>query len=247
MYTRLNHLNVTLSHNATLSAVTDVSKLHKMPIQTWISEGVTFKFAGDNVDKMKGVRDIRIDHQSELQHMYSLLAVRSRAPAAAASDESSTVDFGSLQPSAFLPSFDDIKAIKSNLVVLVSRIICRNIKALSFLSSAIPAHTAHTYSKEMAKKSEVIVLDVLMKNEIKHGDMVEIMQAMQEFLGDGFPPGNKVLSGGDQVTVERQVNAKRHLMDGDTPHDRLDEFEIQTEDWHTNVFSWCKLAIKLSI
>ena len=71
MYTRLNHLNVTLSYNATLSAVTDVSKLHKMPIQTWISEGVTFKFAGDNVDKMKGVTDIRIDHQSELQHMYS--------------------------------------------------------------------------------------------------------------------------------------------------------------------------------
>ena len=185
---------------------------------------------------------------SRLEALYSLPAVRSRvplSPAAAASDESSMVDFGSLQPSAFLPSFDDIKAIKSNLVVLVSRIICRNIKALSFLSSAIPAHIAHTYSKEMAKKSEVIVLDVLMKNEIKHGDMVEIMQAMQEFLGDGFPPGNKVLSGGDQVTVERQVNAKRHLMDGDTPHDRLDEFEIQTEDWHT-LMSFLGVSLQLN-
>ena len=71
--------------------------------------------------------------------------------------------------------------------------------------------------------------------------MVEIMQAMQEFLNDGFPPGNQVLSGGDQVTVERQVNVERHLMDGDTPHDHLDEFEgdlnpVDTEDSLSNLF-----------
>ena len=41
-----------------------------------------------------------------------------------------------------------------------------------------------------------------------------------------------MLCGGDQLTCERQVGAKRHMMDGDTPSDRLDEFEIQTEDWH---------------
>ena len=154
--------NVTLSCNTTLSAVTDVSKLHKMPIQDWVLEGVTFKFVGDNVDKMKRVRDIRVNHQSELQYMYSLLVVHScvpLSPAAADSDGSSTVNFGSLQPSAFLPSFDDIKAIKSKLVVLVSPIIYRHIKTLSFLSNMIQTHIAHTYSKEVAK-------NVLMKNEL---------------------------------------------------------------------------------
>ena len=72
MYTRLNHVNVSLGYNATLAAVTEVSKLHKVPLQQWI--GVTFKFVG-NVDKMKGVR---VEHQAELQHMYSMLVVRSR-------------------------------------------------------------------------------------------------------------------------------------------------------------------------
>ena len=60
VYTRLNHLNVSLSYNATLAAVTEVSKLHKVPLQQWIAEGVTFKFVGDNVDKSKEVRDIRL-------------------------------------------------------------------------------------------------------------------------------------------------------------------------------------------
>ena len=63
--------------------------------------------------------------------------------------------------------------------------------------------------------------------------MHDIMHAMQGYLGEDFPPDQRVLSGGDQLTCERQVGAKRHMMDGDTSKDRLDEFEIQTEDWHT--------------
>ena len=62
--------------------------------------------------------------------------------------------------------------------------------------------------------------------------MLDIMQAMQGYLGENIPPDRRVLSGGDQLTCERQVGSKKHMMDGDTPRDRLDEFKIQTEDWH---------------
>jgi len=212
--------------------VTEVSKLHKVPLQQWIAEGVTFKFVGDNVDKKKGVRDIRVDHQSELQHMYSMLVVRSRVPSPPLDARSAVSDFGSLQPSDFLPTAEDIKAIQDNLVVLVSRILCQNMKHLSFILRVVPAHVTHQYSEENAKKSDVIVLDVLMKNEAKNADMLEIMQAMQGYLGEDFLPDQRVLSGGDQLTCERQLGSKRHMMDGDTSRDRLDEFEIQTEDWH---------------
>lgn len=39
----------------TLAAVTEVSTLHKVPLDQWIAQGVTFKFVGNNVDKKKGV------------------------------------------------------------------------------------------------------------------------------------------------------------------------------------------------
>ena len=196
VYTRLNHVNVSLSYNATLSAVTEVSRLHKVPLQQWIAEGVSFKFVGDNVDKMKGVRDIRVDHQPELQHMYSIMAVRSRVQSPPDA-RLSTGSFGLLQPSAFLPTVHDVRAIQDNLVVLVSRIVCHNMKHLSFLSKVVPAHITHQYSEEMAKKSDVIVLDVLIKNETRNADMLEIMQAMQGYLGEDFPLDQRVLSGGD--------------------------------------------------
>ena len=145
------------------------------------------------MDKKKGVRDIRTDHRSELQHMYSMLVVLSRI--LSTPDARSLVSgFGSLQPSAFLPTVQDVKAIQDNLVVVIRRILCQNMKHLSFILKVVPAHITHRYSEEMAKKSDVIVLDVLMKNEAKNADMLDIMQAMQGYLAEDFPSNQRVLS-----------------------------------------------------
>ena len=61
-----------------LKVVTEISESMQAPIAKWVEKGVTFKFVGDNVDKHRGVRDIRSDNHSKLIHMYSLLAVKSR-------------------------------------------------------------------------------------------------------------------------------------------------------------------------
>lgn len=65
-------------------------------------------------------------------------------------------------------------AVQSNLVVLVSIILTEYIDDLVPLHKAVPNHILHKYSKEMAMKSEVVVLDVMMKNEAKHSDMIDI-------------------------------------------------------------------------
>ena len=39
----------------------------------------------------------------------------------------------------------------------------------------------------MSKKSEVAVLDVLMKNEEKHKDMLDIPNTYQGYLGEDYP------------------------------------------------------------
>ena len=48
VYSRLNHLSVTISYCAVLKLVTKISKLHQGPINAWIGEGACFKFVGDN-------------------------------------------------------------------------------------------------------------------------------------------------------------------------------------------------------
>lgn len=108
------------------------------------------------------------------------------------------------------------------------------------MSKSVPQHIQHKYSMEMGNKSEVIVLDVLMKNEANRSDMIDIMKCMQNYLGKEYPSERRVPSGGDQLTCERQVGAQRHTMDGDTVQDRLGLLEPVTEDWHCLV---CLLSV----
>ena len=234
VYTRLNQLNITTSYTDTLKAVNDVSCIHKVPLQQWIADGITFKFVGDNVDKKKGVRDIRSDHQGKLHHMFSMLLVRDRILAPPlTSPQKQPPGLSSLKISSLLPTPDDVKAIHKHLEVLVSRVLCKYMKPLAFLAKVVPSHIQHKYSQQTAQKSETVVLDVVMKNEAKHSDMLDIMKVQQAYLGDTFPGDKQVLSGGDQLTCERQRCARRHMMDANTPRERLQLLEPVVEDWHT--------------
>lgn len=146
----------------------------------------------------------------------------------------------SLLNAFFLPSKDDIRCVKSNLIVIVSCILTRYIHTLSPLSKSVQKHILHKYSNQISRKSEVVVLNVLMKNETKHSDMIDIMSTMQGYLGKEYPHECRVASGGDQLTYERQIGAQWHVVDGNTPEEQLRLLQPQSEDWHCLV---CMLTV----
>ena len=199
------------------SLMEQVSSMHTLPLGKWTEDGAVIKFGGDNVDKQCKVRDVRSDNQGEMLHMYSVLVGKSRTPAPSLSHSSHVSKLSQVPSSSFLPTCDDVHKVKANLVIIVSRVLTQYITALTPLSKAIPKHITHRYSTEMSKKSEVVVLDVLMKNETKHADMIDIMNTMQDYLGSDYDEERRVLSGGDQVTCERQIGSQKHMMCGNTP------------------------------
>ena len=189
------------------------------------------------------MRDIRGDFHGEMKHMNSMIVVRSRV-ASRQIEPGPHFNLESLRPNMVLPTIDDVHQIKKNLIVLVSRILCRYINCLSSFSGAVLSHIPHAHSDLMASKSETLVLDVVAKNEAHHSDMLDIMKMLQGYLGEGFPSDRQVLSGGDQLTCERQVCARRHMMDGNNPRDRLALLEPVCEDWHCLM---CFLGVSLHL
>ena len=135
----------------------------------------TFKFIGDNLDKKVGVSNERLDHHGKMEHMFSILAVRSRLPQLSLSHTGQVTDVMSLPWESLLPTQNDIGRVKKNLVVLVSRMLTKYFKSLSPLSKAVPQHISHQHSAQWSKKSEVVVLDVLMKNEAQGSDILDII------------------------------------------------------------------------
>lgn len=142
-------MNATISYKATVSAVSEISKCRKVPISSWIDEGAQFKFVGDNVDKKKGVRDLRADSHGEMKHMFSMIAVKSRI-SSNLTQPAVNCNLESLTPDMVLPSADDVSQIKRNLIVLVSRIICQYIQCLSSFAGAVVTHIPHAHSQKMA-------------------------------------------------------------------------------------------------
>ena len=103
--------------------VGEVNQIHEVPLQQWIENDVMFKFCGDNVDKKRGVRDVRSDNQATILHMYSLLVGRSHIPGISLSRTGQVAKVSPLPSECFLPTQSDVNAAKENLVVLVSRIL----------------------------------------------------------------------------------------------------------------------------
>ena len=165
-------------------------------------------------------------------HMFSILADRSRTPAPELPFTGQLSRLAETPPEFFLPTESDVAAVKKNLTAKVGRILTEYFHTLARFSKVVPKHILHMYSAEMSMKSDVVVLGILMKNESKRKDMIDIMKTLQGYLGDQYPDDRPVLSGGDQLTVEREVGAQRHLMCGDTPRDRLELLKPNPEDWH---------------
>ena len=65
--------------------------------------------------------------------------------------------------------------------------------------------------------------------------MLDIMETMHGYLGKDYHADHCVLSGGDQLTCERQMVSQRHVMCGNT-REMLEILEPVLEDWHAQVY-----------
>ena len=191
-----------MSYPATLRVIEELSLSYAVPLEKWLKDGVIFKFWGDNVDKLLKVRDLRSDNQGELAHMFSIVVGRSRTPAPHLLHSGGSLsNIDGLSEQDFFPNSNDISAVKENLVHIISRVLTTYITGLKHLAKVTQKHILHEYSREMAQKSE----DVMMKNEAKHSDMIDIMRELQGYLGKEYDSERRVVCGGDQLTCERHA------------------------------------------
>ena len=207
-----------------------ISKRHTRLLDKWLSDGAFVKFIGDNVDKQINVRDIRSDHQGKLVHMFSLMAVKDRVPPPDPLTAFVTPTVCTNTVDRYLPTKEEITIVQDDLEVLISRILCKYITGFHKLKQFVSDHIPHTYSSQMATKSEIAVLDVLHNNEIEDKEMIEIMRVMVSYLRTVYK--HRALSGGDHVTCEREQGAKRHVQCSNSSTGRLDQLEPVVEDWH---------------
>ena len=82
-------------------------------------------------------------------------------------------------------------------------------------------------------------MGILFKNENITEDIIHILRHFQSYLPFSTNNGEKKfvnqLCVGDQLSIERVVNAIHSVSNGYTAEDRLEGFNLQLGDWHTGV------------
>ena len=96
-----------------------------------------------------------------LQYFHSF-AAKNRIPTNHLDDTRSRGDIADLPVSAFLPTPADCSVLRSNYIILVSRIIVKHIPYFSPFKKVVPMNIQHQYSKEMEKASEVVCIIIVL-------------------------------------------------------------------------------------
>ena len=121
-----------------------VSHLYTAPLTKWIADGDVFKFFGDNINQKRKRRDQRSDNKACMINMYSILTSKSRTPAPSLSHSGTIGKVSDLSSCVFLPTRDDVETVKSNLVIIVSRVLTQYIASLSPLRKSVKQHIIDT-------------------------------------------------------------------------------------------------------
>ncbi|CAC5368439.1 unnamed protein product [Mytilus coruscus] len=147
-------------------------------------------------------------------------------------------DILSIHNEAFIQNHEDYEALHSNFRTLIKRALVEFVPALKDSQDLVEFHIQHPYSELSAKKSNVIPLGILEKDENITEQMIQVVEHLQQYVprtkdGKMMP----ILLGGDALSVERGEAASRARLDAITAEDRLDGFIWKSEDWHGHVIS----------
>ena len=141
-----------------------------------------FTIVLDNIDWEVRAHDMREEHQNVSEHAVASTLVFDRVPSDHLPDNGPQKDIKTTGPGFFLLSDDELSQIAYRYRVYAGRIIAKAIPKLSFLAEVLPKHIPHQYSEEMKVKSEVLTLPVLMKDEKKYADCVDVMDTFEDWI-----------------------------------------------------------------
>ncbi|VDI08139.1 Hypothetical predicted protein [Mytilus galloprovincialis] len=203
-----------------------------------IQETGSFQIIMDNLNMNQKTRHKTEDTSNKVHNLVHSMAVNDRATPTDPLDEiHPQADILSLSNELFIPSDNDIHHLNEDFKILIQRALVDNIPGLSEYRQVVQYHILHEFSQQAEKKSTVIPLGILEKDENITEQMIDVITHLQQYVPKRDKKLKPLLLGGDALSVERGEAAQKARIDAVTCEDRLDGFIWKSEDWHGHVIS----------
>ncbi|XP_011675168.2 uncharacterized protein LOC105443560 [Strongylocentrotus purpuratus] len=193
--------------------------------------GYTIVF--DNASQMMHDRYNRGHKNNKELNMVKAYAAFDRVPSYLLSDTPPTAnDILQIDPLLYLPNDSDEALLREEYTVIVSRILTQLMPCFQRFAEHVKNHIPHPYFKESKQKSKIVPLGVLMKDEAKIYDMVDILQSYHDLVPyqDGEPVTTVLY--GDGVRCERARDALNSRRNATNSFDRLEGLHPTIQERH---------------
>ncbi|XP_076090697.1 uncharacterized protein LOC143062794 [Mytilus galloprovincialis] len=220
----------------------DLSNHSDEMIKEQIAKGNDGKLNGDNLDIYVTTNDIRMDNKNKDYHFFASDITFDRVKISHLNNLTPIGNAETIELKEMIPSLEEDISYKTALKVILSRVIVEYCDSFSWMKPVIPKHISHPLQDEMSTKSSIHWLPIMLKNEAKYADCVQIMASYEDQLSTWYRKAGRggdldklqVPVGGDQLTRVRLQGAKSLRAGAFTAEDRLEHLTpIVVEMFHT--------------
>lgn len=178
-----------------------------------LKSGGRIRLVGDNINWHVSVRDERINHSGFMRNGFATIVIVQNGDFSHLESTCPQRNYASLSACDFIPSVNDIFHVKHEYCILIARAAAQIIPCFQHLQKMLdqPIQEAPRF---MHVANKVLPFNVVMKNEQKYSETVEILDSYEALLKKSYEKANvsfehvKVHCGGDQMTRERFSGAK---------------------------------------
>jgi hypothetical protein len=101
------------------------------------------------------------------------------------SDEIPNVSLNNVEFKDLLKLYaEELRCTRERYKIFLGRILCNTFDFFRFINAVVPDHTPCRYQPEMASQSVVVPLPVLMKDEKKYVDIVDVLDQLESWAHD---------------------------------------------------------------
>jgi hypothetical protein len=183
--TRFNHMGLVLSVSSKVRLQDEAVQQTQETLVNSLRANPLVKITGDNLDMYIKTGHQSTEKQHKDLHLFASNIMFTRIATPDLSIQQPVFNHESVSADEFIPHAAYKDTLLNSYCVLVGRIISV-LPAFQWMKSVLPKHIHHPYLEEMSKPSEVHPLRIMMKNEAKLEDCVDIMDMYEDTLHDLF-------------------------------------------------------------
>ncbi len=150
-----------------------------------VKSGFKFVFVLDNIDWEEKAHDMGQNVQNRSVHAVATSIVFDRVPNLNLPDSGPQRDLRKCNIHEVVAvNEEDLEAMRCRYRVIVAKLLFERLKAFKMFAPYVPQTTECVYAKEMTAKSDVLTMPVLLKDEKKYSECVDILDQLEKWTYD---------------------------------------------------------------